>query len=352
MSVKDLLNKSEWSEFDIINFILEASASSARFGIVKEKENNGYYITRANLHAMLVMPFGTGKTSSFIGIKDAVYANDISFPGLIGTINKDGEVVESAIMKAGGKILVIDEFQLLSKEVKNALNSILEYPHVYSRTLGYKIRSSVNKRGKYFYIKAKQNTNKFEVYSKFSCIASGMFFNRKTTIDKALTSRFVLISFNPPFEWYKSLSRGERAIKINPELREIDFIFEDYLRFNDLFWKKIEESAYYSYFRDIENERGYLVRYLQDIVRFGCFLASLENRNEVKTEDCIFVLERITDFCLSSYILHTLDEISFFVLRNLGRYNQKEIAEQLNVSEARVSQVVKQLKSKGLLKEI
>lgn len=349
MTVKDILQKSVWSEIDFMNFVLEASASSARFGVIEEKEDNKYYVTRANIHAMLILPFGAGKTSSLVEIPNAFYCYDVSFPGLIGTINKDGEVVESAIMKAGGKVLVIDEFQLLSREVKNALNSILEYPHIYSRTLGYKIRSSVSRRGKYFYIKAKQNTNKFEVYSKFSCIASGMFVSKRTPVDKAFFSRFIPIRFTPSIDYYEKMSKGEKMLKINPINIECSFVFDDYLKFHSYFWNKVKNSVSGKYFMERVDETGWLVRCLQDLVRLSAFVESLDGRNTVSYDTAKYVCDKMFNFMLMSYKTSILDEKDIFILMNLSNMKQVEIARYLEVSEAYVSQRIDFLKKMGLI---
>jgi len=350
MILKRLLNKSEWGETDIINFLLEASASSARFGVIKEKEEGGYWKTRANLHVMLVLPFGTGKTSSFLDVKDAVYNYDVTFPGVIGTINQDGEVVESAVIKAGGKVLIIDEFQRLGDDVKNALNSILEYPHTYARTLGYKIKTTVNRRGRYFRIRAKANGNKFEVYSKFSCIAGGMYVSKKSTISKAWFSRFIPIRFTPSLEYYERLSRGEKVVKINPTTKDTDFIFRDYLEFNKWYWNKLKQSQYVDYFLRFPNERGYLVRLLQDLVRLGAIVAYVNGRKVIKTEDVEFVTNRLLNFILASYITSDRDEIDMYILANLDRQSISEIAEKWGVTTSAISQRVKSLKQAGLIK--
>lgn len=347
--MKSLLNKDAWDENDIINFILEASASSSQYGIVKEKENDKYHVTRANIHSLVVLPFGSGKTTYFLDVENSVHAYDISFPGLIGTINRDGEVIESVIMKAGGKVLIIDEFQKINGETRNALNSILEYPHKYSRTLGFKVKNDVSRKGAFYYIKSRQGSNVFEVYSKFSCIATGMYVSKRSTIDKACFSRFVPIRMTPSIEYYEKLSRGEKMIKINPVFKKVNFIFEDYLSFNKHFWNFLKGSSFYGYFEKFSQERGYLVRLLQDLVRFGCFISSLEDRIEVSKDDCIFAMERLCNFILSSYITSDLDEIDYYILCNLHKSSQKQIAEVFGVTQSAISQRISNLKARGLL---
>jgi len=348
MDAKKILNKSEITDTDYINFVLEASASSAKFGVVKEKEDvrKKYFVTRGNIHAMLVMPFGSGKTSSFLDIENAVYAYDITFPGLIGTISKDGEVVESSLMKAGGKVLIIDEFQLLDEATKNAMNSLLEYPHSYSRNLGYRIKSPVRKRGKYYSIEAKGN--ELRVYAKFSCITGGMYVSKKSTIAKAWFSRFIPLRFTPSLGYYEKLSKGEKSIKINPRIVETDFYFRDYLSFHKLYWETLKSLPIKEYFEKHPDESGYTVRCLQDIARLSCFIASLEKRETVKKEDYEQAL-RFLPHMLSSYLYSGLDEVDLFILNNIHTMKQTEIAERLGITPASVSARISMLKKIGVI---
>jgi len=346
MIAKKILNKSELTETDYISFILEASASSAKYGVIMEKEEKGYHITRGNIHAMIVAPFGSGKTSSFLDIENAVYAFDITFPGLIGTISPDGEVIESSLMKAGGKVLIIDEFQMLGIDVKNAMNSLLEYPHFYSRNLGYKIKTPVKHRGKYYSIEAKGN--ELRVFAKFSCIAGGTFVSRRNSVAKAWFSRFIPIRFIPSLDYYEKLSRGEKIIRIKPKIVEADFRFPTYLDFHKAYWETLKKLDAYKYFERNPEEAGYTVRLLQDIARLSCFIASLEDRVTVKKEDYELAL-RFLPSILSSYIYSNLNENDMFILNNMHIMKQSEIAEKLGVSTSYISQRVERLKSLGVI---
>ena len=346
--VIEKLDNGEFSETDWLTLVLEAVASSPRFGVLREKEGSKYFITRANMHALVVMPFGSGKTSSFIQIEDSVLAHDITFPGLIGTINKEGDLIESELLKATGKVLVIDEFQKIDEYTKNAMNSLLEYPHYYTRTLGFKLKGKVNKRGKFFRVRA--SGNRFEIYAKFSCIAGGMYVSRRTDVDKAWFSRFIPVVFVPSLDYYRKLSRGEKVIKINPAYFESDFVFDEYLSFNDAFWGAFEASPFKSYFLNHPGERGYLVRCLQDLARLSAFFASLDKRNVIKEQDWRLSLRFLNNFLLS-YIKRDLDEIDFYIINNYPKINQVEVAKKFGVTQPAISERVAALRNSGLLKE-
>jgi len=348
--IRKVINKisgGDFSEIDYMNFVLEASASSARFDSVVEHEGDSRYITRGVIHSMLVMPFGSGKTSLFVSVKEAISAHDISFPGLIGTITKEGELIESEVMKAAGKILIIDEFQKLSIDVRNAMNSILEYPHVYTRTLGYRIRNRVVKRGKYYRVVAKRDSNMFEIYSRFSCIAGGMYVNTRKTISKAWFSRFIPIRMHPSVDWYEKLSRGEKIIFINPKLRELKFEFNNYLDFHSIYWDLIKSSDILKYFSARPEERGYLVRCLQDLVRLSAFVASLDNSAEINDEYMVSL--SVLPNILASYIFSDLDEVDMCILNKWPNLNQTELASEFGLTQAAISTRIRVLKEEGLL---
>jgi len=243
---------------------------------------------------------------------------------------------------------VIDEFQKIDEYTKNAMNSLLEYPHRYSRTLGFKLKSKVNKKGKYFRVRA--SGNRFEVYAKFSCIAGGMYVSRRTEIDRAWFSRFIPVVFVPSLDYYKKLSRGEKVITVNPQFYESDFVFDTYLDFNDAFWGAFEASPFRSYFLNHPGERGYLVRCLQDLARMSAFFASLDRRNVIKEEDWRLSLRFLNNF-LISYIKRDLDEIDFYIINNYPRINQVEVAKRFGITQPAVSERISALRNSGLLKE-
>jgi hypothetical protein len=295
------------------------------------------------------MPFSAGKTSTFFNIKSGIYAYDITFPGLIGSVTKDGEVIESSLMKAGGKTVIIDEFQLLSLDVKNAMNSILEYPHTYSRNLGFKIARSVSKGNKYFKISAKAGSNSFSVYSKFSCIAGGMYLTKKSTIDKAWFSRFVPIRLSPSIDWYEKMSKGEKLISIYPKYYEGDFKIRNYLELNEIYWDVIKSSNVSLYFESHKNETGYLVRAMQDVMRISCFIASLNNNVIIRKRDFMDSLKFLPHM-LSAYIYSDLDELDFYLVSSYPSINQTEVSEKYRVSQASISRRIEKLQEQGLLR--
>ncbi|MEM5815826.1 MAG: hypothetical protein QXL14_02145 [Candidatus Aenigmatarchaeota archaeon] len=352
MDVRGLLQKSEWNEIDYINFILEACVSSCRFGLIKEIEGDTFHLTRGNIHCLLSLPFGSGKTSSLVKIENGEIATDLSFPGIVGTINREGQFIEGAVVRSAGKVLIIDEAERLSRDVKLALMSILEYPNVYKRVLGFRLTSNFKKKTKFCSVIAKQNTNEFYIRSRFSCIASGMFINRSGLVDSAWFSRFIVVRFKPTLDYYYDISAGKKSIKVNPKIKEMDFIFEDYLKFHNYFWDKLRKSVHNNYFERNPDIRGLTVRVLQDLVRLSAFVESLDDRSTISFDTAKFIADRFMDYMIYNFTTHNLDEIDHFILNNLGTMSITQIAEYLGKDKSLIEFRISKLTAKGLIKSV
>ena len=97
---------------NIISEILSASVSSAQAEPLKLDEGkNGMYRPRGQLHVMLLMPFGSGKSSGLINVKGKGVYNmgKANLPGIVGTINKDGDYNPGAAELGAGKVWLHDE---------------------------------------------------------------------------------------------------------------------------------------------------------------------------------------------------------------------------------------------------
>jgi hypothetical protein len=331
-----------------MQFVLEAAASSCKFDLITEYEGAHEHATRGIMHAMIVMPFGTGKTSNFLDISKATYAYDVTFPGLIGSINKAGEVIESTMMHSAGKVIVIDEFQKLTEDVQNAMNSLLEYPHRYSRSLGYKIASGVSRNGKYYSLQADTGGNEIRLFARFACIAGGMFVKRRSTISKAWFSRFVPSFFVPSVDYYEKMSKGEKIVNVKPVEFAAKFDFRDYIKFNELYWKTFKASPFANYFVLNPHERGYIVRAMQDIVRMSAYIASREKRTEITIEDAELAM-RVFPFMFSSYEYTDLDELDMFIIGNINTLTRAEVASRFATSTKTIKNRVSKLTERGFI---
>jgi len=350
--LKPVLSKEEIFNLDYIKFVLLAAASSPRFGVIRCVEKNDLIFSmRARIHALLISPFGTGKTSQVIQINNAsvVSANDITFPGLIGTITKTGEFIIGSCYKAGGKLLVIDEAQRMTKKTKNAMNSLLEPPHTYNRALGYKMLKPFRKRGKYRWVRGSEND--FEIGSKFSCIASSMRIREGTDVEDAWNSRFILIRMKITENYMKKLLSGDIIFDINAIRYEGDFTFDDYMRYQKYYWNMYDKSKFKSYFSKNPNMYGYLSRNSGDIIRLAAFVCASENRSAIQFEDVKMIYDKYWKIMMYNMLMAPLTKEEYTILNNID-LTESEIAAILGVSQPMISRYIKGLKAKGLLYDI
>jgi hypothetical protein len=340
---------------DYLKFILQATASSACFGTVWQYQptsQRGYYDNRANLNAMIIAPFGTGKSSQILKINGAkiVRGNDFTFPGLIGTISKNGELVLGACYRAGGKLLMLDETQSIPLNVKNAMNSLFEGDHNYVRNLGYNIIKRVTKGTQKSGARIVADSNELNVYSKFSCIASSMYVELNHPVKVAWYSRFIPIRFKIDLNYIWKLTAGEIVYDIDAYYyKQVqDFKFNEFPDFHKYYREKIENSPWKTMLESRPNDMGYLPRNMQDIIRLGCFIALSKGRNEVLFEDTKYVIDHFLYQILYNIYMGPLGTTESYILNNIEK-TQEKIAEELGVDQSTISKGIMRLKRLHLI---
>ena len=108
----------------IINRFIKASIESApQPPICVELWNNTEIISQ--FHTLIVIPFGMGKTSKAKQIPSGHILYNYSLPGMVGTINKDGELIESDLMNCKKGVLVIDEGHRMENSARDALEEAI-----------------------------------------------------------------------------------------------------------------------------------------------------------------------------------------------------------------------------------
>jgi hypothetical protein len=347
---KPFINAKDVLYLDYLKFILQASASSTKFGIIPlHEENNITHIIRGNLNALLIAPFGSGKTSTICKINniDIINGNDLTFPGLIGTISKNGEFLPGSCWDASGKLLLMDETQNISLKVKDAMNSILEYPHCYSRKMGnVKILSPIKMKKGYSSIRAELNT--FKVYAKFSCICSSMRIDLRFDVERAWFSRFVPIRIQPEIRAIYRMLKGLNSFEINALDFKGDFTFPDYLKFVDYHERRLENSHWNKVFELRPDDVGYIGRDVGDFIRMGAFMAALQESHEILFEDVKKTFDKFFDTKMYNTMIGPLSTHEYFVLNNYEK-TEEELAEILGVTQQDISLIIKSLMLKHLL---
>ena len=198
--------------------------------VVIHEETQSYRL-RPQIHPLIVSPFGTAKSSITKKLNDdhagKIYEiDDFTKASICGSIRQDGEYVPSVLENVGGKVMIIDEWNLVDPYGQNALISLLENQKM-RRTLGFKVNKKYVYKGKdRKFITYKIHKNIIEGSFYFSCIAYAMEYpiydnNQKI---KALLSRFSPIFIEPTKQMIRALTKGDFAIKLNDVSQNVEFV--------------------------------------------------------------------------------------------------------------------------------
>lgn len=338
-------------DLDYMKFMLEASASSNKFGSIACPQKHGTFLMRGNINCMLIAPFGSGKTTQVFNIigSEIERGNNLTFPGLIGTISREGQLIKGSCMRAGGKLLAIDEAQRMPLEVMDALNSLLEPPHQFKRVMGFKmlmpVKEPKTKRG-YYWIRGEEN--EFMLKSKFSCITSSMKVRLRTSIEQAFFSRFIPVRVKIDRYYTKKFYRGEYAYTIKATQFKGDFEFPEYMKFVDYFDDKFDNSHWARVFEANSNKYGFLIRNLGDLCRLAAFMASRQDSNIILYEDAKKITDKFFDQILYNIMMGPLTDVEYKVL-SMIHMKQDQIADDLEISQSFVAKIMGSLTRKGLL---
>lgn len=342
---------------NIIEDVMEASLNSAKAKKLVLHQKNKRFETRSQIHTMLVMPFGSGKTTSLIEApkKKMSILTEYTAPGMLGSISKDGRPILGEIVKCAGMCVGLDEIQKYTYTCRDALLNLLEQ-QFYNRNLGYGSLTTIKQNRKYYKILLKQGDNTMRIESRFSCIATGTFKPNVTKNDPrkslaqsqnemAYMSRFVVFGLALDLPDMYKIIRGEPVFSIKgKDNYEETPEFEDYLKMSRQHEKIATGLKFIRKFGP--DKFGFLTRNCLDIAR----LSAYKDRGSGSVEIWPDLLQFIPLF-LYNIVSSTLSLGQFKVLNNYqkNQFSQKEIAEELQVSEAYVSKVIVQLSDLGLL---
>lgn len=332
-----------------IEDVLEACIGSARAEPLKLVQKGKIRsVEHSQLNVMFLMPPASGKSTFLDTIRDDMVVRilDYSYPAMVGTIKKNGEVIPGYVTMAAGKAMLIDEFHSLPALSYRALLSLLEQQRTH-RTLGYNVNMPFKKKTKYYKLVVKGN--KIDIDNvRFSCLCSGLFARNKTIDDMAFLSRFLPIRFNPSIDEAYDVLLGKRKRDIKPVFYHETPVFEEYEKF-----VKCHKSVVKSI--KLTNPKLYSFLFvnfclpIRDVLHFSRLFSYL-NRNNSTIVDWEKYLSMIP-FFLYNFAATSLTLTEFEVLEyyNLGM-KSREIARQRAVSEPAISKIIKKLRGVGLVK--
>ena len=251
---------------------------------------------RAQLHLLVLAPFGYGKTTTFMRLPESVKLTDSSKPGFIGTINDKGQFVPGILQKAAGKVLILDEGHNLHPKAYEALLSILETGD-YERSLGNSSIQEllINQKPREFeknYYSVKVAQGNYEIKSRFSAVMLGLNNAFRSLKDKfgnnkgALLSRMVPIIIEGSLSEAKNIAKGHaifRPGQMIPPYKEL-MAFPDYEKAVDAYFDLMEKFPGAAPFRE-NNQTGMFIRNLGDVVRLSAYFTACEKSATITFTD-------------------------------------------------------------------
>lgn len=330
----------------LIDDIISACVSSSKANkLTLVESNDKKFITRSQIHVTVLQPFGTGKTTDIIALspKNSLELTSFTEAALLGTISKEGELNESALMNAGGKCLVIDEFHRLTTSARRAMLSLLE-TQKYNRSLGYKMIKPISIGKKYFKCKGKGGT--IEIEWRGSCLCAGLFVARKKPDDQAWMSRYMFANYDVEIDDIFSLLKGENKKKIRYKPYEQGMVFEDYMTFLKRYEEVVKDIKFISRFEKFK-QLGFISRNALDICRLAAFYSSANGNSTVTNWEKALDLVPIT---LYNYISSTLSLREYQVLDLLKKgTTHSEIKQILGIESPNITKISQKLRLSGLL---
>lgn len=337
-------------EKSIIDILIKASIESAPQPKIYIELYDSHIISQ--FHTMIIVPFGLGKTSKAMQIPNSHILYNYTFASMVGTINKDGDLIESDLMNACKKVLVIDEGHRLDDHAKDALLNLLSNG-TYSRSLGYKIKQFTKQVGsvkKGFMIRPCKSGSSFDLYAQFSCVFFCEWLPKK--FRQAFSSRFIPVILEANYDDVYDFARGISIL--GSKLNKFDFtIYKDEIRvpadLHDRFVLKHKELTT-PFQKDFSNETmGYISRNIINLIKLACHFSRLRGRTVLEWLD----FERVIPLIIptmkwSLQTKLTLHQFKILSMLNHGM-SQKDISVDLGITEASVSDVVSSLRMKGML---
>lgn len=211
---------------DIINLVLKSNDVKS---LAVKLHSGNVRMFRPSLHMFWHSPSGSGKSEILNAIgnirKVPVYSN-LTFPSLVGTIDKNMNFIPAGSWEIRDNIFLIDEFRASYDESDflDAMNRLWENQS-YSRKLG-RICPPLIERDKGLYLKVNDGT--ISINTRFSSITASMYnyggYSKTSQQVRALMSRCLPVSFVPSKGFLSQLAEGELPLKIvvNRKVKPLD----------------------------------------------------------------------------------------------------------------------------------
>ncbi len=356
--MKDLYNKESRNEY--IRTILSVAIESANKPEIILHEVGKTFKMRSQLHVLVVMPFGTGKSTLAKQIPNSYYLTDYTTPGMLGTINQEGDYVKGALINAANKVLVVDEGQKYNAPSFEAMKSMLE-DQTASRSLGYSLKKPIslnhwNRDG--YSVKSNKSENGFKFKCRFSSITFAEYLTPQ--MKDAWLSRQLFIFLRPTLDDVFELAKGMPLLDLNTEsllllinnqdplFKKKPLEFEGYLDFVKEYESKLLDTELGEHFND--DNQGSIARNIHDLSRIAAFYARLERSTKIVATHT----ERSFRFLMPSLYSIVASKLTKRELQVLERVNftdlsKKEIGLSIGIDEGNLSKLILRLRVQKLI---
>ena len=253
------------------------------------EENGKIFKIRAQIHPMIISPFGTGKSAitSTLDEEKIFKIENFTRASIEGSISKDGDYIPSVLTRTGGKLFIIDEWNSIDFFGQTALLGILENQQT-TRSIGFKVKSPYNflDNAKRPLVKFIVNENLIYLEAYFSCIAYAMEFPiyENSQKAKALLSRFSPLFIEPTKQFIRAVTKGEFTVNVDDQCHEpLERIFIKKDTYNSVHDKYFEYIEKHKLFPIDSDEYGFVSRTLSEIIRYGTY--NYIKQNNLKKKD-------------------------------------------------------------------
>lgn len=333
------------TESKIIPRLISYCISSGKADpMVFNQGKRGKFTNRSQLHVMLLQPFGTGKSTALKDLPGIHPLTNFTLPGFVGSINKQGQLIDSALLQAAGKTLFVDEFHNLGEKARQAMLSLLEDQR-YSRALGFgDLNVKIGK--KYFKCYIKKNYINIK-HCRFSCLATGLYMTRKKFNDMALASRFIILNIKTERDHIFRMLRGESLYDIKKYDFKGGIVFDNYLTYLEDFRSVIDSLPF-----NAESVDKYASRIANDLARMICFSNERFGNFTIDKRRDYDGLIGLTPLLFYNHLCSGLTLTEYQILDSLifDTENHTKIANSLDISRRFVVECHNKFRGMGLIK--
>jgi len=202
---------------EIISKMAFLSYSSAFVKSLTIEEPEGDYCTRGVIHLFLRAETGSVKTTILSEISrnfKSKIVPDITSPGLVGTIDKNQNVIPGACWESRKSLLLLDEFSTNgNSNCVDALLPLLD-PQEYSKRFGRSAMPKKEKDGNLFF---NVDSGKMDIKTRFSCIIASMkdMHKSRSKAVEALVSRCITIKYALTEDELEAILDGKKLMKFD-----------------------------------------------------------------------------------------------------------------------------------------